>query len=384
MKEFEYYMPVKLVFGCGKVSLIGKIAKNYGNKVMIVTGRTSTKKTGLLDKVVNYLKEQGLEIVIFDKIEENPLTTIVEEGANIVNSEGCDLLIGLGGGSAIDAAKGIAFLAVNPGDISDYIFGKSGKGALPLIAITTTAGTGSEGDSLAVLTNPVTKDKKSLKSPYIYPKVSIVDPELMSTLPKHLIASTGFDALCHCIEAFVANRSNTITDVFALNGIKTISETLPKVYANQMDIEAWKGMALSNTFGGMVIDSAGVALAHGLEHSVSGLLNVRHGEGLAAILITFMEYSLEAAPNKFAQIAKAMGENLEGLSESEAASRSIDAVKKLMKTINLQFTLSQLGVKEEHVDWLAENSMKTMTYAISNNPRVPDMEEIKQLYLKCL
>ncbi|MCX7711401.1 MAG: iron-containing alcohol dehydrogenase [Clostridia bacterium] len=382
--NFDYYMPTKLVFGCGKVSLVGTYTAGFGKKAMIVTGRNSTKKTGLLDRVKKYLEEEKIEYHVFDQIEENPLTTIVAEGADYARRHGCEVVIGLGGGSAIDAAKGIAFLAVNDGDISDYIFGKPGHGALSIIAITTTAGTGSEGDSLAVLTNPETKDKKALKSPYVYPKVSIIDPELMTTLPQNLIAATGLDALCHAIEAYINKRSNPVSDVLALKAIEIISENLPKVYADPDDIEAWSHMALANTLGGMVIDSAGVTLGHGLEHSVSGLLNVRHGEGLAAILVVMMEYSYQASPVKFANIAKAMGVDTSNLSVEAAAANSIHAVKKLLDKLDLKFTLGSLGVKEEHIEWLAENCIKTMTYAISNNPKVPDVEEIKKLYRKCL
>ncbi len=384
MKEFEYYMPVRLVFGRGKVSLTGRFAKGYGNKALLVTGKNSAKRTGLLERVIRCLEDEGMGYAVFDRIEENPLTTIVEEGAAYATGQKCDVVVGLGGGSAIDAAKGIAFAAVNSGNISEYIFGKQGSGALPLIAVTTTAGTGSEGDSLAVLTNPDTKDKKALKSVHIYPKVSIVDPELMTTLPKRLIAPTGLDALCHAIEAFIAVRSNPVSDALALKAIEIISVNLPKVYDDPNDIEAWGNMALANTFGGMVIDSAGVALAHGMEHSVSGLLNVRHGEGLAAILPHFMEYTYPMAVDKFSQIAKAMGQDTKKLTAGEAAILCMEAVKKLLNRLGLNLTLGGLGVREEHADWLAENSMKTMAYAIGNNPRVPDIDGIKDLYLRCL
>jgi alcohol dehydrogenase class IV len=384
MKEFEYFMPVRLVFGRGKVSEAGALAARYGTKVMVVTGRSSTKKTGLLDKVITILKKEGLECLVFDKVEENPLTVLAAEGASEAIEAGCDVVLGLGGGSALDAAKAIAFMAVNEGSVSEYIYGRQGLGALPVIAIPTTAGTGSEADSLAMLTNPETKDKKSLKSPYIYPKAAVIDPELMATLPRHLVAATGFDALCHNIEAFAARRSNLISNQLAIKGIEIISTNLPRVYENPDDIEAWGNMALASTFGGMAIDAAGVALAHGLEHSVSGLLNVRHGEGLAAILVPFMEYSCQSACGKFAQIASALGEDVTGLSEAEAALGSIEGVKKLMRKIDLKFRLSDLGVRQEHIEWLAHNSMKTMAYAICNNPKVPDAEGLKTLYRLCL
>ena len=298
----------------------------------------------------------------------------MEEGLAFLQNENCDFVIGLGGGSAIDTAKGIAFAAANPGNISDYIFGKSGKGALPIIAVTTTAGTGSEADSLAVFTNPETSDKKSLKSPYIYPTHSIIDPELMTTLPPHLIAATGFDALCHAIEAFIARGSTPMTDLLALQAIKAICLHLPRVYENPSDLDAWDQMVMGNTLGGMVIDRAGVVLVHGLEHSVSGLYNIRHGEGLAALILPCLTFSVPKAQEKFALLAQAMGGN----------GAAVSAVEKLRNRLNLNFTLSKLGVRKSDLDWLTENSMRTMTYAIQNSPLIPSKQDIKYLYLSCM
>ncbi len=384
MINFDYYMPTKLMFGPGKVKELGRITKQYGKKALIVTGRYSTKKTGLLNRVIEMLKLEEVEAVVFDKIESNPLTTTVEEGIKYVKDNGCDVVIALGGGSAMDAAKAIAFMAINEGDVNDYIFGKVGIGALPIIAVTTTAGTGSEGDSLAVLTNPENNDKKSIKSPYIYPKVSIIDAELMTTLPKHIIAPTGIDVLCHAMEAYVANNSNPMSEIMALKAIELVKENLVKVYNNPNNIEAFSGLAFANTLGGMVIDASAVALAHGMEHPVSGLLDITHGEGLAAIVITWMKYSYKGSAIKFSNIAKALGEDIDGLTHIEAAKKSIEAVEKLLAALNLTKSLKDLGVKEEHIEWLAKNATKTMTYSIGNNPLIPSEEEIKSLYLQCL
>lgn len=384
MINFDYYMPAKLLFGPGKVSRIGIETKNFGKKALIVTGRTSTKKTGLLDRVITLLKEEGVESFVFDKVQSNPLTTTVEEGIQFVKENECDVVIALGGGSAMDAAKGIAFMFVNEGDIIEYIFGKPGIGALPIIAVTTTAGTGSEGDCLAVLTNPENNDKKSIKSPFVYPKVSIVDAELMTTLPKHIVASTGIDVLCHSMEAYVAKNTNPLSEIMALKAIELVKENLVKVYENPKDVEAFSGLAFANTLGGMAIDASAVALGHALEHPVSGLLDVTHGEGLAAILVPWMEYSYKAAKEKFANIAKALGENIEGLSSDKAAKKCIESVEKLLVKLDLTKTLSDLGVKEGHVEWLTNNALKTMKYSIENNPKVPDAEDIKKLYLQCL
>jgi len=384
MLSFEHYLPVRLIFGRGKIALVGKVTSQHGKKALIVTGRNSTKKTGLLDKVIASLEEEKLDYLVFDQVEQNPLTTTVADGVKLVQEQGCDVIIGLGGGSSMDAAKGIAFSAVNPGDISEYIFGKPGVGALPVIAITTTAGTGSEGDCFAVLTNPVTKDKKSLKTPLIYPKASIVDPELMTTLPPKIVASTGIDALCHSIEAYSSQKCQPFTQMMALTAIELISKNLPLVYDDPTNLEAWDGVALANTLGGMCIDCSGVTLPHALEHPVSGLLDVVHGQGLAALIIPVMEYSRQAAPEKFAKMAQAMGEDITGLSWEEGAAKSVEAMKKLLLMVNLTPTLKDLGVTEEHIDWLAENCLKIMTAAIEGNPRVADLADIKTLYRQCL
>lgn len=384
MVNFDYYMPTKLLFGAKKISLLGGITSEYGKRALIVTGRNSTKKTGLLDKVVKLLKEEQVESFIFDKVKSNPLTTTAEEGVKFAKENKVDVVIALGGGSAMDAAKAIAFMSVNEGDVSEYIFGKKGIGALPIIAVTTTAGTGSEGDCLAVLTNPENNDKKSLKSPYIYPKVSIIDAELMVTLPKSIIAPTGIDVLCHAMEAYVSNNSNIISEALAIKAIELVGKNLPKVYDNPDDVEAWSYMALANTLGGMVIDSSGVALAHGLEHPVSGLLDVAHGDGLAAVLIGWMEYSYKNSIEKFTNIAKVLGEDIGDVCTETSARKSIEAIKKLLKKLNLTKSLSELGVKEEHIEWLSNNAMKTMTHAIGNNPKVPELMDIKKLYMKSL
>lgn len=382
--NFNYYLPVNLLFGPGKVSLIGKEVSRHGNKALIVTGRSSTKKTGLLDRVISYIESENVECFVFDKVEQNPLTTTVEEGVKYLKYNNCDIVVGLGGGSAMDAAKGIAFSAVNPGDVSQYIYGKPGNGALPVIAVTTTAGTGSEGDSFAVLTNPETKDKKSLRTPYIYPKASIVDPELMTTLPPHIIAFTGIDALCHAIEGYISKKSNPFSDMMALKAIELISSNLEKVYKDPRDIDSWCSVALGNTLGGMVIDMAGTALPHAMEHPISGLLNVVHGQGLAALTLPVMEFSYMSLPQKFVDIAKAMGEDVYGLSPEEDAARSMDAVKKLLEKVNLTPRLRDMGVLDEHIDWMANNSIKIMKAAIDNNPRVPNIEDIKEIYIKSM
>ena len=211
--NFNYFLPVNIAFGSGKVLETGELTKPYGKKALIVTGRSSAKKSGLYDKVANSLSKAGIDHVLFDKVAQNPLTTTAMEGADFAKANGCDVVVAIGGGSIMDCAKAIAFLSINDGDINDYIYNRlQSDKALPLILIPTTCGTGSEGNGFAVLTNPENGDKKSLRCNAIVAKVSIVDPECMMTMPKHILASVGFDALCHCMEAYTSKIAQPFTD----------------------------------------------------------------------------------------------------------------------------------------------------------------------------
>ena len=374
---FNYNLPVNILFGCGRSKEIGNEVAKYGNKVLIVTGQKSTKKSGLLDKVKALLTEAKVQYHVFDKVEQNPLSTTVYEGAKVIKETGCNVVLGIGGGSIMDAAKSIAFVSKNSGDLSQYIFGiKQGYDALPIVLVPTTAGTGSEGNCFSVITNPETKDKKSLRTNLIIAKASIVDPELMVTMPKKIIASVGFDALCHNMEAYLSTIGQPLTDMKAYYGIKLLAENLPKVYQNPEDLEAFEKVTLASTLGGMVIGVAGVVLPHGMEHPVSGLYDVVHGKGLAALTPEIVEKSWRYDLKKFKDISKLLG----GIDAEDCA----EAIREFLRKIELEVTLGELGVLEKDVDWMAENCMKVSKPSIDNNPKVFSIEEIKDIYYKAL
>jgi alcohol dehydrogenase class IV len=383
LENFVYSNPIKLLFGPGQLAQVGEAAKLYGRKALIVTSGSSGR-TGLLDRVISFVTSAGMDYAIYDKVLANPLLSMVEEAVVMLKAEHCDVIIGVGGGSAMDTAKGAAFAAVNEGNLVDYVFGKPGVGALPLVLVTTTAGTGSEGNSIAVFTNPANNDKKGLKSPFIYPKVAIVDPELLTTLPVRNIAASGMDALFHAIEAFTSRQHQLYSDMLALRAIELLGRYLPVVYNAPENIEAWEQVAFANTLGGMAIDAAGTALPHAMEHPLSGLLNVVHGEGLAAVYPAIMEFSYLAAPARYAAIAKVLGTDISGMSEEAAAAKSIDALSSLLDRVNLNICLRDFGVKETHLDWLVGNVFKTMKVALANNPRIPTAAEVRELYQKSL
>ncbi|CUU50314.1 iron-containing alcohol dehydrogenase [Clostridium beijerinckii] len=375
--NFNYNLPINLLFGRGRSNEIGTEVAKYGKKALIVTGRNSTKKSGLLDKTIALLSEAKVQYEIFDKVEQNPLTTTVYEGVDVIKETGCDVVLGLGGGSIMDAAKSIAFSAKNPGDISEYIFGiKQGSKALPIVLVPTTCGTGSEGNCFSVLTNPETKDKKSLRTNIIIAKASIIDPELMVTMPKSILASVGFDALAHNMEAYLSKIGQPLTDMKAFYGIKLLSENLIKVYKDPSDLDAWDSVTLASTLGGMVIGIAGVTAPHGLEHPASGLHDIVHGKGLAALTPIIVEKSWESNLEKYSNISKLLG----GTDAKDCA----DAIRNFLKKIDLKVTLGELGITEKDVEWMAENCMKVSKPSIANHPKEFSLEEIKDIYYKSL
>lgn len=374
---FKYFLPVNIEFGSGKVAKAGELTKPYGKKALIVTGHSSAKKSGLYDKVKDSLKAEGIDSVLFDKVAQNPLTTTAAEGAAFAKENGCDVVVAIGGGSIMDCAKAIAFLVVNDGDVSDYIFGKKASDtALPIILIPTTCGTGSEGNGFAVLTNPDNGDKKSLRCNAIVAKVSIVDPECMMTMPKHVLASVGFDALCHNMEAYTSKIAQPFTDALSLYAVDLIAHNLVDVYKGTGSKESWEKITLASTIGGMVINTAGVTLAHGMEHPASGLKDIVHGKGLAALTPTIIEASYQGAPEKFAKLAKLFG--------GEKAEDLAGKVRELLEDIELTCTLSDLGIEEKDIPWMAENCMKVSAPSIANNPVVFSQEEIAEIYKKAL
>lgn len=387
--EFSYFLPVHIQFGWDKVDSVADFAKPYGNKALIVTGRTSAKKSGLYDRVTAKLDAAHIEHVLFDQVDANPLTTTALDGAALAKSESCDMVIAIGGGSIMDCAKGIAFMVVNDGDINDYIFNrKTSDKALPLIVIPTTCGTGSEGNGFGVLTNPETGDKKSLRCNAIVPKVSIVDPAVMGTMPPHVLASVGLDALCHNIEAYTSKTAQPFTDALAHYAVTLLAQYLVPLYKhvkakaesksailNETQlIKAWEAVTLASTIGGMVINTAGVTLAHGMEHPASGLKDITHGVGLAVIEPVVVEYTWSANPDKFATLARIFNHG--------DGSELGEALHLIVHELDLTTNLIELGFTKKDIPWLVDNVYVVATGNIANTMADVSREDIEMLYKK--
>lgn len=376
--DFSYHMPADLRFGRGLADKIGDICKEIsGGNVLVVTGTGSTKRSGLLDRVLASLKAAGLGAAVFDKVTQNPLTTTVYEGVELAKAEGCGVILGVGGGSIMDAAKAIAFCTVNAGDVSDYIFGKKqGAGALPIVLLPTTCGTGSEGNQIAVLTNPETKDKKALYTMQVMPRVSVIDPDVMTTMPKSVLSSVGFDAFTHSLEAYTSKKANPITDAQALLGMQLLADDLPKLVSGEGGAAEWEAVSLAATLGGMVIGAAGVSAAHGMEHPASGLKNIVHGRGLAALTPPIVERLAPADPEKFARVSVLLG--------GSGAEDCAESIRRFLKAIDLSVKLGDLGITAEDVPWMTENCMKISIGNLKNAPVTFSREEVEQIYREAL
>ena len=389
--EFSYFLPVNIQFGWNKVDNVAEFAAPYGKKALIVTGRTSAKKSGLYDRVVAKLDAAHIEHVLFDQVDANPLTTTALDGAALAKSESCDMVIAIGGGSIMDCAKGIAFMAVNDGDINDYIFNrKMSDNALPLIVIPTTCGTGSEGNGFGVLTNPETGDKKSLRCNAIVPKVSIVDPAVMGTMPPHVLASVGFDALCHNIEAYTSKTAQPFTDALAHYAVTLLAQYLVPLYKHVKAIangqeavlnkkqltKAWESVTLASTIGGMVINTAGVTLGHGMEHPASGLKDITHGVGLAVIEPVVVEYTWSANSEKFNSLARIFNHG--------DGSELGEALRLMVHELDLTTNLTELGFTKKDIPWLVDNVYVVAAGNIANTVAEVSRNDIEVLYKKML
>ena len=387
--EFSYFLPVNIQFGWNKVDSVADYVASYGKKALIVTGRTSAKKSGLYDRVVAKLETAHIDYVLFDQVDANPLTTTALEGAALAKSESCDMVIAIGGGSIMDCAKGIAFMAINDGDINDYIFNrKTSDNALPLIVIPTTCGTGSEGNGFGVLTNPETGDKKSLRCNAIVPKVSIVDPAVMGTMPSHVLASVGFDALCHNVEAYTSKTAQPFTDALSYYAVTLLAQYLVPLYKHvkavangkpivlneKQLIKAWESVTLASTIGGMVINTAGVTLAHGMEHPASGLKDITHGVGLAVIEPVVVEYTWSANSDKFGALARIFNHG--------DGSELGEALRSIVHDLDLTTNLTELGFTKKDIPWLVDNVYVVATGNIANTVAEVSRKDIEVLYKK--
>ncbi len=369
----------RIVSGCGCLESLGdEIKRLPGKKVLVITD-PGIKAAGLPDRVAKVLEGANLPYHFFTEVEPDPKIEVVTASLAAAKAFGPDVIIGFGGGSSLDIAKIVSVMLTNAGPIDKY-FGMElvPNSGIPLVLIPTTSGTGSEMTSICVLSDTKNKVKKGIVSEYMFARVVLLDPLLTIGLPPHITAMTGMDALVHAIESYTGVRATVFTDTLNLQAIRMVAANLRKAYANGDNREARENMLYASCLAGMAFSNTQNGLDHALALAIGGKFHLPHGLLTAFILPWVMEYNLPANPQKFIHIARAFGENTDGLPEIEAARLSVKAVKNLLDDLDISYKLSQYNIPKEEIPSVAKAAIGAARL-ISNNPRKPTEKEVIKL-----
>lgn len=379
MATTYYFLPTRNLFGEDSVQEAGTLLQSLGGKKAMIVTDSFLATSGMAEDIQKILTDAGVESVIFGGAEPNPKDTNVEDGLEVFNESKCDSIISLGGGSSHDCAKAIALVASNGGNIRDYEGVDKSKNPLcPMIAINTTAGTASEITRFCIITDTSRHVKMAIVDWRVTPQIAINDPKLMVGMPPSLTAATGMDALTHAIEAYVSTDANPLTDAAAQMAITMITQYLPKAVANGVYMKARDKMAYGQYLAGIAFNNASLGYVHAMAHQLGGFYNLPHGVCNAILLPHVEEFNLIGNANRFRDIAKAMGENIDGLSTMEAARKAIAAIRQLSSQVGIPENLRSLGVKEEDFEAMAENAMKDVCQL--TNPRKATKEQIVEIF----
>ena len=367
---YPFWAPGISLLGPGCSKEAGSQVKGLGaTHVLLVTDK-GIVKLGMADQIKNHLEGAGLKVTVFDGVDPDPSDLNVHAGAQLYKENRCDALVSLGGGSSHDCAKGIGVVVTNGGNIREYAGLDQLKQRIPpLVAINTTAGTGSEVTRVAVITNSDTHGKTSIVDFRCIPAVAINDPRLMVDMPPALTAATGMDALSHAVESYVSLSSTPVTDACGIQAIKLISRWLRLAVANGKNLEARDKMAYAEYLAGLAFTNGRNGCAHTTAHQLGARYHIPHGLACGIMLPYVCEYNLIAAPERFAEIAAAMGEKVEGLTVMEAAAKAPAAIRKLNAEIGIAANLAEFGVKEADLEAMGRNAMNDVTRI--TNPRQP-------------
>ncbi len=381
----EFRMPKSVLYGRNSLEKLGEQSKKLGKRAFIVTD-TIMEKLGYVEKCIQQLNKKSITVSTYNKVDAEPTNIHVLEALSLCKEEKCDFIIGIGGGSCIDAAKAVAVLYTNGGEVEDYVQKdiEIENNPLPLIAIPTTSGTGSEVTSVAVITNKKTDVKMMMKHPSFIPKVAIIDPVLTSSLPTQITAATGIDALCHAIEAYISKVSQPLTDVLALSAIESIMKYLRIAYEDGRNMEAREAMMIASLQAGIAFSNASVTLVHGMSRPVGALFHVPHGISNAILLPTVLEFTKTSAMKRLAKIGRSLNKDLYSNSDEEVADYTLGEIKKLCFDLRIP-NLKEYGIDEiefeNAISKMASDAIESGSPA--NNPRVPSYDEIKELYREC-
>ena len=377
-----FIIPPVLITGSGSLENVGDEIEKLGVKKGLLVTDKVISELGLLEGVKKALTDSNIEFVIYDGITTEPTVDFVNDGLQAYKENECEFVLAFGGGSPIDTAKAVAVMVTNEGSIEDYMgLNRIPEKGVPLIAIPTTAGTGSEVTVFTIITDTKTDVKMLLGSPFLLPQISVVDPLLTLSCPRELTAAVGIDALTHAVEAYVSVKAQPMSDIFCLSAIGLLSGNLRQAWSNGNNLEAKEKTMMGALQAGIAFSNSSVALVHGMSRPIGANFHVPHGVSNAALLGTVTEFSLIGNPTRYAHIAKAMGQNVTGLTDLEAAELADKAIKKLIRDVKIP-SLKELGIQEKDLHKLAPAMADAAIASGSpgNNPRQATKEEIVELY----
>ena len=375
--------PTEVIYGFNSVKRLGEVLADLKvMKVLLVTDK-GVRAAGILDVVADQIKGAGISFEVFEEVEPNPSVETVEKAFGVFMESKCEAIVAVGGGSPLDVGKAVGILGANGGSILEYEGVEKAKNvSAPVIAIPTTAGTGSEVTIYLVITDQKRSYKFTIVSKKAAAKVAILDPMLTTSMPPSLTASTGMDALVHAIESYTSLMSNPISEALAIKAIQLISANLRPAVFNGRDLTARDAMLMGSLLAGMAFNNTRLGNAHAMSHPVSAYFGVPHGVANAILIPYVMEFNLPAVPQKFKEIARAMGCNVDGLSAMGAAKAAVVAIWELLEDLGLPKKLSEVGVKEEAVSAMADDAMKSGNVLV--NPRTTTREDILKIYRQAL
>ncbi|WP_392455179.1 iron-containing alcohol dehydrogenase [Chryseomicrobium aureum] len=376
--KFRYETPTKIEFGIGAIENLPKFLNELGGTNVLIVGDPGVLQAGIVDQVINPIKNSNFPFTVFTDVGTEASIESVDLGIKMAKENSCDLVIGVGGGSALDTAKAIGLMITNPGNIRDYIgMDKVNSSGAPVIAVPTTAGTGSEITRFAVLSDKQAKAKLSIGSMYICPTLAVCDPNLTISLPPHITAATGMDALTHALESYVNKATQPISEALSIQSMKLISRSLVIAVKQGENIDARADMLMASTIAAMAFNSTRLGLAHALAIPLGAHFKIPHGVVNAMLLPSVMKFNLVGNIDKFIEVAKIFGENLDGLSKRDAAERSVKVIRRLNEDIGIHYKLSDYGVEEKHLEMIAQEAMESGNVPI--NPVKPTIEDLKNL-----
>jgi alcohol dehydrogenase len=382
-RTFSYELPTKIEFGVGVSERVPEHAEGCGGSRILLVADPGVLDAGVADKVTGALEHASMPYVLFSDIEPEPEARSIVDGVDLARSEGCDAVVGIGGGSALDSAKAIAVMLENEGHIRDY----AGQNlvpnpGVPMIALPTTAGTGSEVTIWSVISEKEEKVKYGVGSPYMTATIAMCDPELTLTLPPHITASTGIDALAHALESYVNKTTQPISEALSIRALELIARSLRTAVVAGENLQARSDMLLASLSAALAFNPTRLGLAHALVMPIGANYKIPHSVGVAILLPEVMRYNLIGNLEKFVTIARIFGENTEGLSLRDAAELSVKAIRQVSEDVGIPEGLASYGVEDERLYDLAEAGIATGNVPV--NPRKPTVDDLVEIMRRCM